>query len=246
MLVAFVVGGCGRIGFDDLAELTTYRDAVLADAPVGYWRLGDPKAIARDETGIADGAYTGGCARGAAGALADDPDGAVRFDGATCRITLLDRYGFFETQPFSVEVWVQLATIGGFQHFFMNERRDATDPIDGYALLESPSGVYFERVTNFSNRATSIFDIAPGAFVHLVGVHDGTQNTLYVDGAPLAPRQDAAAMASFAGEPLIGASVAGIGFVDGVLDEIAVYDHALSPERIAVHHQIGVLGPISK
>jgi len=29
----------------------------------------------------------------------------------------------------------------------------------------------------------------------------------------------------------------------GVLDEVAIYDHALCPERIKAHYDFGVLGP---
>jgi len=250
VLLAIVVGGgCGRIGFDEQAPvLLSYRDAVLADGPVGYWRLGDPagQGVARDETGHVDGAYLGACELGATGALAGDADGAVRFDGATCRIDLLaDRFGFPGNAAYTVEVWAALATIGGYQHFFMNERRNATDPIDGYALLESPGGVYFERVENLSNRSAGIFDPTAGVFAHVVGVYDGAELALYVDGAEVARNADGAAVAQFTGAPLIGASSAGIGFATGVLDEIAIYDHALAPDRIALHYQLGALGPLA-
>jgi len=246
-LAIVVGGGCGRIGFDEQAPvLLTYRDAVLADAPVGYWRLGDPvgQGVARDETGRTDGVFAGACELGAAGALAGDADGAVRFDGATCRIDLADRFGFPGTTAYTVEAWAALATIGSYQHFFMNERRNATDPIDGYALLESPSGVYFERVNNLANHVAGVFDATAGVFIHVVGVYDGAELALYVDGALVATKADGAAMAQFASAPLIGASSAGIGFATGVLDEIAIYDHALAPDRIALHHQLGALGPI--
>jgi len=249
--LAIVVGGdgCGRIGFDEQTPapvLLTYRDAVLADGPVGYWRLGDPggAGVAHDETGRADGSYLGACEHGAIGALAGDADGAVRFDGATCRIDLEDAFGFPGTDAYTVEVWAALATVGSYQHFFMNERRNATDPIDGYALLESPSGVYFERVTNLANRSAGIFDPTPGVFSHIVGVYDGAELVLYVDGAEVARNADGVAMAQFAGAPLIGASSAGIGFATGVLDEIAIYDHALAPDRIALHYRLGALGPM--
>src|SRR3954470_6299940 len=50
---------------DALPGTVTYREAVIADAPIGYWRLGDTGAIARDEMGHFDGTYTGtGCAFG--------------------------------------------------------------------------------------------------------------------------------------------------------------------------------------
>jgi hypothetical protein len=241
MLLVVVGAGCGRIGFDGVQ--ITYRDAVIADGPVGYWRLGDTDAVARDETGTADGAYSGACTGGAAGALAGDPDGAMQFDGVTCQIRLVEQYAFPGTAAYTVELWARLATIGGYQHFVMNESRDAIDPIDGYALLESPSGVYFERVKDFSNQSSGIFAIAPGAFVHLVGVYDGRAMALYVDGELIDTTLDAEPMPAYTASPVIGASSAGIGFVDGVLDEIAIYDHALPADRIAVHHAIGTLGP---
>lgn len=58
-----------------------YREAVLGES-VGYWRFGEAAwAPAADERGARPGAYSGGVALGAAGAIQDDPDTAAAFDG---------------------------------------------------------------------------------------------------------------------------------------------------------------------
>ena len=50
-----------------------YRDAVLADSPVGYWRLAETTGAAVDTAGnAAGGTYNGGMTRGVPGALAND------------------------------------------------------------------------------------------------------------------------------------------------------------------------------
>src|SRR5262245_36823989 len=61
-----------------------YRAGVLAKGPVGYWRLGeDPGPTAFDEAANGhDGSYFGDPTFGEPGAIADDPNTAVRFSGA--------------------------------------------------------------------------------------------------------------------------------------------------------------------
>ena len=52
------------------ANASTYADAMLADAPRGYWRLGDSAGPAVDASGLGStGAYTGGVVLGVPGAL---------------------------------------------------------------------------------------------------------------------------------------------------------------------------------
>src|SRR5262245_26734042 len=62
---------------------SVYAAAVLADAPLSYWRLGDAVTpVAKDSaSGRHDGVYKGGVTLGVVGAIANDPDTAVAFDG---------------------------------------------------------------------------------------------------------------------------------------------------------------------
>ncbi|MDX6199796.1 MAG: hypothetical protein QOJ79_2947, partial [Actinomycetota bacterium] len=58
------------------SSLGSYQAAVLSDAPVGYWRLGERSgAVAADSSGAGrSGSYSGGVSLGVAGALVGDGD----------------------------------------------------------------------------------------------------------------------------------------------------------------------------
>src|SRR5262249_4849632 len=87
VLIACPVIGCGRGRFADTPDVPVppaYRDAVLGDGPLDYWRLGDTGAVAVDQTGRNDGSYAGACTHGRPGAIAGDADAATLFDGMSC------------------------------------------------------------------------------------------------------------------------------------------------------------------
>jgi hypothetical protein len=81
--------------------------------------------------------------------------------------------------------------------------------------------------------------ISESAFTHVVfsvwASGGARQSRLYVNGAPQSalPGEDTASLADTS-EDLVLAET----FV-GSVDEVAIYDHSLSEERVAAHHAIG-------
>jgi hypothetical protein len=76
-----------------------------------------------------------------------------------------------------------------------------------------------------------------GRFAHLVMAYDGALMRLYVDGVL---RDTANGLLDVPNSPdarlVFGDRVQGTFYkLHGVLDEIAIYDHALSPARVAAH-----------
>ncbi len=217
------------------ACLDPYALAVLADHPIAYWRLDEAPGdtTAHDLMHLVDGKYSGNCGFGAPGALS--VDAAVRFDGSTCWVTIDDvpQLRFPDHNPFTVEAWVSPeASFGMYQHVFTRESRSA-GPIDGYALLVIGSQIgQAERVVGSAN-AFAEENIAQ-TFQHLAEVYDGADLYVYVDGvgqsvaAPLS-------MTIFAMPEFIGASGPSSNQFLGVLDEIAVYDHALTQAQLQGH-----------
>jgi hypothetical protein len=68
------------------AEASVYSDTVLADNPVAYWRLGESSgttAVSQTNAPANNGTYSLGFTLGQPGALPYDPDTAVKFDGGT-------------------------------------------------------------------------------------------------------------------------------------------------------------------
>jgi len=234
-----VLLGCGRV---DFATHLTYRDAVLEDRPSGYWRLADLGTVAHDETGHVDGTYDGACQHGVAGALAADPDPAVQLDGVTCTVVFGDEFAFAATSPFSLEVWVAVTDLG---YVVTKETRTPVDPIDGYSIVfEGPSPVvYGERVVDQVITKTAAIAIAvPSAFMHFVHVYDGATQTFYIDGAQVSSTSDAGALRAYSASLQLG-GLPTRPHLGGVMDEFAIYDHALSAARVTLHHDIGVNGP---
>jgi hypothetical protein len=264
-----ILAGCGRIGFDaiggpggddapggdggggggdgdgDVAR-APYRDAVLADAPRAYFRLDDTGTTAVDETNRFTGTYSGGCTRGLAGLLANDASTAVRFDGNTCRITITGDLGFNGRLPFSVELWARQDTTATPTSFFMNQIRQGGNPREGYALVDSTMGVLFERYGEMTSRYATPYLSKVGELTHYVGTYDGGVLRLYINGVEAGINTDAVQVVAQTGSiAVIGnyPSASGDMALDGVIDEVAIYDKVLSPERIAHHYSIGQLGP---
>jgi hypothetical protein len=233
-------GGDGAADAGDASDgkAQTYYQAVIADSPLAYWRLGDSGTTAKDEMGTYDGTYVGTCSKNELGAIAGDPNTAVQFDGSTCQVTLPDALEFLNTDPYSVEAWIEeTAAVTAFRVVYSKESR-MTGPEDGYALVDTSNGVYFERAVNHSAPTTAPAPHALDAYVHLVGVYDGTHFVLYLNGQAGTPVANAVGMPSYSADALIGADLDGDHF-NGLIDEVAVYNHPLSAARVQLHYDLG-------
>ena len=213
----------------------TYRSAVIGDAPIAYWRLADTTVT--DEIHGYDGALVGGCAT-TAGALAGDSDGAMHFDG-TCKIVFPDHFGFAGNAPFAIELWMSTTPNAQFQQLFGHETRDTQNPLDGYALFVTPTpgGLSLERVIAGTSKKAPVVPFGAAAFTYVVAQYTGTTLETYVDGALGSSAAEVRAAADVVATAVAGASVAGNYFV-GTLDELAVYDKALTIEQIAHHRAL--------
>jgi hypothetical protein len=227
----------------DATALPRYVAAVLADHPIGYFRLGE----AVGATSLADQIVPGLTATivgpvnlGKAGALAGDPDTAVGFDGATTSAALpAGTYGFPAHTPFSIEAWVSIATGAGAAQ--ANVLRVGLSGSTGYGLAWSASGmtIYGYGVAGKNGVTTS--GMNKGRFYHVVATYDGTTAHVYLDGV-LAVSGDVDVGVSSGGvETTIGSSNNGGGsYFRGNLDELAIYDKALPADRVAAHHAAGI------
>ncbi len=217
---------------------SVYRSAVLGDGPVAYWRLDETSGTtAHDVTGHGhDGAYAASCALDVAGALLDDTDPAVRFDGMTSAVSLpptdLD---FSGTAPFSVEAWVNVAhTTNQFRHAVNHESQ--TGDREGYAMFLQTSGnLAFERFVAANGNTLQGPVAKLNQWYYVVGTYDGAKLTFYVNAAMVAQAGDARSRSPLADDFYIGAGET-IKFFDGVVDEVAIYDKALTPAQIAAHY----------
>lgn len=249
-----------QVGSGSCVPRSAYARAVLEDAPVAYWRLDDPvgSTTARDETSNGwDLTVEGVVVFGWPGALAGEPDTAafVDIDGAgTPDSGLTDASVPFPEVaeaggPFTYEAWVRWnGPRGDWRHVVAG--RESTDGEGGLglggALYFVQDRLWLRRLVSEptgSSRSLESFVNVPteaswqGRFIHLVATFDGEAERLYVDGLEMPMASGASRTNEFrlAAVPF----VVGRSF-NGRLDEVAVYDYALSAERIAHHHALGV------
>lgn len=220
-----------------------YASAVLADGPVLYFRFGeaDGEAELRDEiSGLKVAVPVTGVRSGAAGALADDANTAVIFDG-TGHLMFPAGQEFEGFAPFTVEVWVKQPPTTDSLSFIV----DHEEPSAGRAGwdLFGGSSIGFERRTSSAVFSSTALDSpSANAWHHVVATTDGATQFIFVDGVLAASNPATVAVGKVGVPYAVGGQnclpCANAQYV-GALDELAIYDKALSVARIAAHFAAG-------
>jgi hypothetical protein len=230
-----------------------YASVIVADNPLSYFRLDETSgSTAFDYAGGNDGTYNGGCALGSPGALVQDSDTAVTFDGETNSFVGdigATAINFSGTAPeFSIEAWAKGAA--GEPDNAAVIAKGTGNAGENYATeqfaIDVLAGVYrfYANDTHGNTEAATAKTGPDGNWHHLVGVCNGNSGTLtlYIDGAVAgtAPIPNAGILSST--DPIsIGAERSGIvGDYDwayaGTIDEVGIYAYALSAQQVATHY----------
>jgi hypothetical protein len=232
-----------------------YREIVLADNPVAYWRLGETSGtMARDEVGPGPwgsnpGTYVGAITLGAAGAINLSTDsGMLRTDpGGFLEVPDSPALNFAGLS-FSLEAWVRKGRPFG-SGCGANCMKRIVDKVGA----GTPIG-YGLDMDDTSIRVLGSINLGPGGgttrglpystsvdeWYHLVVSHAQPtgQATIYVNGTAIGAGSYAAAL-NWTGPLRLGASSTGqAGFV-GAIDEVAIYGYALSATQVERHYFAG-------
>ncbi|MCX4471599.1 NEW3 domain-containing protein [Micromonospora sp. NBC_01655] len=222
---------------------SSYAAQVLADKPVGYWRLGEESGTsAEDSSGTGNrGAYTDAVTLGRPGALTGDPDTAAELTGG--HIAVPDSASVSVSGSFTLEAWVNLNDVCG--QYSVVEKYDAP-AYNGYVLRVLPGGRINALTLGGAGQLASVEGqtvVTPDTWHHVAAVYDGSTITVYLDG-----RLDGSAATKVnptdgAGSLKLGARGDDAGTrLAGLLDEVAVYDHALTADEVKRHYSVGTTG----
>ncbi len=240
-----------------------YLSTLLSQAPVGYWRLEEtvqpqPNIVTAKNQGslgtAGDGSYLKGVNKGQPGALGggstatssgfSNPGFQVTFLGSSVDVPFdpsLNPNG-----PFAVEFWAQPSAAPD-DLFAPLASLDITTGRMGYlfyAGADTPGGVphwQFRVGDNTGYTGTAIGGaVTAKAWHHIVGVYDGTQVVLYVNGVSVAT-VPAPSFAPNATKPfrIGGTTIPNRGW-DGQLQEVAFYPHTLSAADVTAHYNKGL------
>jgi hypothetical protein len=233
-----------------------YVDAVLADNPVAYWPFDTIAGTIEGDLSQNEhaGTYEPGIARFLEGpelaglARPDGPTRAAHFAGGrlTATIPELD-------QTYSVEIW--------FYNCLPNENRAVT----GYLFSRGPDSalgapgdhlgiggthrdgsltgrLFFYNGDQREELVAGTTDISPGAWNHVVLVRKGPKVTAYLNGQtnPEFAGQATPGCPTDTATIFVGGRSDNLFNFEGKICQVAIYDHAITPEQAAAHYRRGI------
>jgi BNR repeat-containing family member/Concanavalin A-like lectin/glucanases superfamily/PKD domain len=206
-----------------------YREAVLADGPAGYWRLGEHAgATSRHELGGPAGLFGGRFVLGQQGVLGPLGDTAASFDGLSGEIEV--------SSP-------ALSTDGTLEGWFRWRSgtavmRDSTETRGWLLAFEGEGTLRYRLGGSGYDTEIPIGQIRDGAWHHIVATKDDGLVRLYVDGGEVHEDDDAADTLSVGPWHVMRNGSRDV-YSDGEADEIAVYTSALSAAEVKHHYDTG-------
>jgi N,N-dimethylformamidase beta subunit-like, C-terminal/Concanavalin A-like lectin/glucanases superfamily len=222
---------------------TSYRDTVLAETSLAaYWRLGETSGTAAtDSKGTANGTYVNGVTLGAPDAIANDPNTAATFNGTNQRVSLPT---LGTATDFSIEGWTNLTNASSTNNTMygtnanvrlMPRPGNSTTPTAAYAGVWLGGTEYYIQPNSPAPNVNT--------WVHWVMTRQGNTLTLYRNASLIGQRTDLPATATANISGFIGAQGGSAFFLAGSIDDVAVYQSALSAASVTKHYKAGLYGP---
>ncbi|HSU56359.1 MAG TPA: LamG domain-containing protein [Candidatus Dormibacteraeota bacterium] len=246
------------------AHAVDYRSTVLSDNPLAYYRLGDPLpadiATNRGSLGsTGNGTYRHDnpaqqTIHRVQGALNGNGNAAAGFasnDGAPVLVPY--NASLNPNGAFSVEAWVQptVSTDDSAGPCPLFNRKSA-GARQGWAFFQrSPTTGWNLRMYGNGVNSSTTADITGGPYnvgdwLHLVATYDGTTARLYLNGTQVASGNptayqgnSTAALSIGSYSDLSGSGPAYQNPFKGNVDEVALYNGALTPATVLAHYQNG-------
>jgi len=246
---------------------STYSDTVLADNPLGYWRLGESSGTTAYDAvtpGGEDLTIGSGVTLGVTGALTNssggDTDTAVTFATGNIQGSSATKFDFTASTSFTAEAWLKTTNDGDAQFFLSTWTSNTSGFFLGLFNRGGTGGrlTLGAQINDTDGKSLGAFgdattpDLADGKWHHvaLTRDHTGTQNIasmgLFVDGVKLTSLNvygNSTLTAGIDGSFLrLGNRDGGLHY-NGSMDEAAIYDSKLSDAEILEHHTVGVPEP---
>ena len=211
--------------------------------PEAYWKLDDATGtLAVDSTGNGHDATL---SAGASWSDGNVGSGAMALNGSSSGVATVSGPVVDTSGDFTVSAWVNLASLSGYQTVVSI----AGSNVAGFYLqLRGDSGTFaFTRLpsdaTGTSTHVTAFEAPETDTWYHLVGVNDSVEDTLtlYVDGQSMGSVAYADGWQA-TGDTLIGHGFyngGNVDYVDGMIDEVQIFDTALSAAQVEALDQPG-------
>jgi glucose/arabinose dehydrogenase/PKD repeat protein len=183
-------------------------------------------------------AKNNGTVNGATGTASGKFGRALSFDGTNDRVDVPDAASLDLTNGMTLEAWVKPTTNSGWRTALLKER-GTNDLV--YALYTSNgSKPRAENFTGVENTAAGTAALALNAWTHLASTYDGTNLRFYVNGTLVTTKATSGAMPNTANPLRIGGNAVWGEYFAGLIDEVRVYNRALSATELKADMNIGI------
>jgi PKD repeat protein len=221
-----------------------YLDTVLTtNGLLDHWRLDQTSGTLADTAGTRPLTLSGSATRGVAGAIPNDPDRSVTFNGGSA-VSNAAR----TSASFSVEAWVRTNTTTGGK-IVGSENSGGSTVLDRHLYLGNDGRVYFGVNTGTNQSINSPSAINDNRWRHVVGTYDAGVMRLYVDGVEVASRTGVGTARIYNAVWRVGGgSLAGWtprpsrDNLTGSIDEVSVYSVAIPASVVRQHWDAGRTG----
>lgn len=224
-------------GTTGIGSISGYNNAVLADSPAAYYRMGESSGQPQDSSGNAQHttAVGGTPTYSQTGAISGDADTAILLDGSTEYFTTPDSATLDLLATFTIEAWVKRSATGTIDTI-------VSKGANGYQLRINASDKLELLKENVASLAVSTPTIDTNWHHVAATKTSGAAPVLYIDGVAVA--LDSSATTDTADTALVLSigrrTTLGDEYFIGTLDEVALYPTALSAARILAHYNAAI------
>jgi hypothetical protein len=167
--------------------------------------------------------------------------GALSFDGVNDWVTVADTAALDLTGALTLEAWVRPTALAAWRTILLKEQTGGLV----YALYVTETG---SRANGYLRIGSELGLSAPAplaanTWTHVALTYDGAAMRLYVDGTQVATRSQTGAITASSGVLRIGGNAPWGEYFQGLIDEVRIYNRALTQAQIAADMAAAVQQP---
>ena len=157
--------------------------------------------------------------------------GALTFNGTSSSVLVPDAASLDLTTGMTFEAWVNPLTATGWRTVLMKESSNGL-AYSLYSRGSSDQPYGFVHIATIDQSATATPAVPVNTWTHLAATYDGAVIRLYVNGVARATTNIAGSVAATASPLRIGGNAVWGEYFNGMIDEVRVYNRALSVTEI--------------
>jgi hypothetical protein len=209
------------------AEITRDMNAAIVSGLVAAYGFEEASGTAATDT---SGKGNNGTLQGAARTGNGRFGSALSFDGVNDWVTVPDAASL-DSPRVTVEAWAYPTTLSGWRTAVLKEQTDGL--VYGlYAHDNVPNPAMTIALGGVDQSASATASLALNTWTHLAATYDGTTVRLFVNGVQAGTRAVSGSLAASTGALRIGGNAVWGEYFSGRIDEVRIYNRALSAAEI--------------